>query len=177
LQAQALAILQHEADALQLLADLLLAEGELALRATYLEEGPQLIGLLQRLRQVGHANPTQTPRLLALLNLVLGEEACSADTQPQTTNAASEPAALAAPASSSTPDAPAAAPVIDCGLSPRELQILQCLSAGMPNKLIANSLHISEPTVKFHLRNINHKLDARNRTHAVFIARERGWVS
>ncbi|WP_414896473.1 LuxR C-terminal-related transcriptional regulator [Roseateles sp.] len=30
----------------------------------------------------------------------------------------------------------------------------------MPNKQIANSLQISEPTVKFHLRNVNHKLDA-----------------
>ncbi|MCV2351018.1 LuxR C-terminal-related transcriptional regulator [Paucibacter sp. Y2R2-4] len=177
LQAQALASLQHEGDALQLLADLLLADGELALRATYLEEGPQLIALLERLRQQGHSNPAHTPRLKALLNLVLGNDAQITDQGAAMPEAAPEASALDNPASSMPPDTPLAAPVIDCGLSPRELQILQCLSAGMPNKLIANSLHISEPTVKFHLRNINHKLDARNRTHAVFIARERGWVS
>ncbi|MEJ6007324.1 LuxR C-terminal-related transcriptional regulator [Paucibacter sp. AS339] len=169
LQAQALATLQQEDEALRLLSELVLTDGELALRATYLEEGPQLIALLERLRHSSLVPPAQAPRLRALVNLILGSDA-EEMSAPLLLPDNEQP--TAAPPTSAPP-----APASDCGLSPRELQILQCLSAGMPNKLIANSLHISEPTVKFHLRNINHKLDARNRTHAVFIARERGWVS
>ncbi|KWF80453.1 hypothetical protein WL93_24085 [Burkholderia diffusa] len=62
-------------------------------------------------------------------------------------------------------------------LSARELDIVRCLALGLSNKHIASQLHISEPTVKFHLRNINSKLGAQNRTHAVFIARQAGWVT
>ncbi|MBT9492159.1 MAG: hypothetical protein IV107_07360 [Paucibacter sp.] len=158
LQAQALQALGRVADAQRLLGELLLSEAELGLRASYLEEGPQLMGMLAALR------PAATPRLLTVVDHVLG------GTAAQAVAAAPEQPATALPVT-------VAAARGECALSPRELQILQCLSAGMPNKQIANSLQISEPTVKFHLRNVNHKLDARNRTHAVFIARERGWVS
>lgn len=165
LQAQALQLLSRQSEAQRLLSDLLLSEAELGMRASYLEEGPQLLALLQSLR------PGASARLQAVLEYVLGP-----------TPAPHEGGRIDAPEAAPRPAGAAsltrtAAPGSDCGLSPRELQILQCLSAGMPNKLIANSLQISEPTVKFHLRNVNHKLDARNRTHAVFIARERGWVS
>ncbi|MDC8772386.1 LuxR C-terminal-related transcriptional regulator [Roseateles albus] len=174
LQAQALQRLGRDSEALALLSELLLSEAELGLRASYLEEGPQLVSMLEALR-IGAA-----PRLLAVLERVLGKNLL------QELSMAEAPAAeplialaqihTAMVTATTTPTAPIA-PRSECALSPRELQILQCLSAGMPNKQIANSLQISEPTVKFHLRNVNHKLDARNRTHAVFIARERGWVS
>lgn len=67
-------------------------------------------------------------------------------------------------------------PLVDVDrLSEREMQVLRCVAAGMPNKRIATSLCISEQTVKFHLRNVNAKLSAKNRTHAVFVARQLGW--
>lgn len=48
-------------------------------------------------------------------------------------------------------------------LSPREQQIAYKVLEGLPNKLIANELFISERTVKFHCANIYRKLNVRNR--------------
>lgn len=51
-------------------------------------------------------------------------------------------------------------------LSKREKQIAFKILEGLPNKLIACDLFISERTVKFHCANIYRKLDIRNR-HAL----------
>lgn len=51
-------------------------------------------------------------------------------------------------------------------LSTREKQIALKIMEGLPNKLIACDLFISERTVKFHCANIYRKLDIRNR-HAL----------
>jgi DNA-binding CsgD family transcriptional regulator len=51
-------------------------------------------------------------------------------------------------------------------LSNREKQIAMKIMDGLPNKLIACELFISERTVKFHCANIYRKLDIRNR-HAL----------
>lgn len=59
-------------------------------------------------------------------------------------------------------------------LSRRELEILRMVSTGMSNKEIALSLVIAEGTVKNHLTSIFNKLDARDRMHAVLIAKENG---
>lgn len=48
-------------------------------------------------------------------------------------------------------------------LSKREKQIAMKIIEGLPNKLIANELFISERTVKFHCANIYRKLNLRNR--------------
>ena len=48
-------------------------------------------------------------------------------------------------------------------LSRRELQVAMKIIEGLPNKLIARELFISERTVKFHCANIYRKLDIRNR--------------
>lgn len=61
-------------------------------------------------------------------------------------------------------------------LSRRELEILKMVSTGMSNKEIASSLVIAEGTVKNHLTNIFNKLEARDRMHAVLIAREIGII-
>lgn len=63
----------------------------------------------------------------------------------------------------------------DC-LTPREIQVLQCVALGKPNKVIAAELQISEDTIKGHLRSIMDKLGANNRTHAVAIGAQRGFV-
>ena len=56
-------------------------------------------------------------------------------------------------------------------LSRRELEILKMVATGMSNKEIAQSLVIAEGTVKNHLTSIFNKLEARDRMHAVIIAK------
>lgn len=52
-------------------------------------------------------------------------------------------------------------------LTPREIEVLQLVAEGLPNKQIATRLGISEHTVKFHVDAILGKLGAHNRTEAV----------
>jgi two-component system, NarL family, response regulator YdfI len=52
-------------------------------------------------------------------------------------------------------------------LTPREMELLQLISRGLTNKQIAQTLTISEHTVKFHLSSIFSKLGVFNRTEAV----------
>jgi DNA-binding NarL/FixJ family response regulator len=61
-------------------------------------------------------------------------------------------------------------------LSPREVQVLRELARGGSNKEIAAVLHITEHTVKAHLKNILAKLPARDRTEAVTLALQRGII-
>lgn len=56
--------------------------------------------------------------------------------------------------------------------TPKELEVLQALAKGLPNKLVAHELSICETTVKVHLRHIFRKLGTTNRTHAALLARE-----
>ncbi|MGJ7491214.1 response regulator [Variovorax sp. ZT4R33] len=55
-------------------------------------------------------------------------------------------------------------------LTDRQVEVLQLLSQGKPNKLIGRSLGISEGTVKIHLAAIFRALNVRNRTEAVVAA-------
>ena len=58
-------------------------------------------------------------------------------------------------------------------LTPRELDVLNAISAGHSNKTIARELGISLHTVKFHVESIFRKLGARTRAEAVVRAMER----
>jgi len=49
-------------------------------------------------------------------------------------------------------------------LSRREYQVVQCLAGGLSNKTIARQLHITEGTVKVHIKGLLRKLRAANRT-------------
>lgn len=51
--------------------------------------------------------------------------------------------------------------------TPREQHVLAALELGLPNKLIAAKLKLSENTVKMHIQHIMRKCSARNRTEAV----------
>ena len=61
-------------------------------------------------------------------------------------------------------------------LTPREAEVLCLVAEGKPNKAIAAALSITERTVKFHVGAIMSKLGATNRTEAVRLATQRGWV-
>ena len=52
-------------------------------------------------------------------------------------------------------------------LTPREQHVLEALQLGLPNKLIAVRLNLSENTVKMHIQHIMRKCSAHNRTEAV----------
>jgi len=62
-------------------------------------------------------------------------------------------------------------------LTPRELEVLELVTEGLPNKAIAVRLGISDQTVKFHLASIMGKLGASNRTEAVRRAVRSGLVT
>jgi DNA-binding NarL/FixJ family response regulator len=62
-------------------------------------------------------------------------------------------------------------------LSDREASVLHALADGLSNKEIGRNLHLSEQTVKFHLRNIYRKLDVASRTEAVRWAYRHGLAS
>ncbi|MGB8644831.1 MAG: response regulator transcription factor [Anaerolineae bacterium] len=59
-------------------------------------------------------------------------------------------------------------------LTPREQQVLQLVSRGMSNREIADTLVVSENTVKNHLRNILAKLHLENRVQAATYALREG---
>ena len=59
-------------------------------------------------------------------------------------------------------------------LSEREREVLNMLARGCSNLEISEGLFISLNTVKTHLKNINAKLNAENRTRAVALGREAG---
>jgi DNA-binding NarL/FixJ family response regulator len=62
-------------------------------------------------------------------------------------------------------------------LTPRETQVLELLAEGLPNRVIAGRLGISDQTVKFHVASISGKLGAANRTDAVRRAVRRGLIT
>jgi DNA-binding NarL/FixJ family response regulator len=61
-------------------------------------------------------------------------------------------------------------------LTPRELQVLPLIAKGLRNKEIGASLDISEDTVKVHIKNIFEKLEVIDRTQAVVVASQRGFI-
>jgi DNA-binding NarL/FixJ family response regulator len=62
-------------------------------------------------------------------------------------------------------------------LTPRELDVLRHVAAGMRNREVGQLLDVSEQTIKNHLSSILHKLGVPNRTHAVTFAVRQGWLS
>jgi DNA-binding NarL/FixJ family response regulator len=61
-------------------------------------------------------------------------------------------------------------------VSTREQQVLELIAEGRSNRDIAGALHISEATVKNHVRRILEKLGAGSRTEALVIAARAGLV-
>jgi len=62
-------------------------------------------------------------------------------------------------------------------LTAREIEVLQLMAEGLPNKIIATRLGISLHTAKFHVAQILGKLNATSRTEAVTLGARRGYVT
>jgi DNA-binding CsgD family transcriptional regulator len=80
-------------------------------------------------------------------------------------------------------EVPAAAPFVRdearlarLGITPRELEILEAMAAGLSNREIGERLFVSENTVKTHAARLFDKLAARRRTQAVQAARTAGLI-
>jgi two-component system nitrate/nitrite response regulator NarL len=62
-------------------------------------------------------------------------------------------------------------------LTARQIEVLELMSRGLPNKSIAKTLDLAEGTVKLHVAAILRALGARNRTEAVVEATRLGLAS
>ena len=65
-------------------------------------------------------------------------------------------------------------PHVRAALTQRELSVLRLVANGLSNRGIGARLHLSETTVKFHVRNIMRKLDTTSRAEAVYKAAKSG---
>ena len=61
-------------------------------------------------------------------------------------------------------------------LTPKEVEVLELMAAGLGNRDIATALFRSEATVKVHVHHILSKLGATDRTEAVVVALQRGII-
>lgn len=72
---------------------------------------------------------------------------------------------------------PSLLPPADEPLTEREVEVLILVARGLPNQDIANSLYISERTVRTHVSNMLSKLHLANRTQAALYALKEGLVT
>ncbi len=114
----------------------------------FVEEGPQIVGLLDRLAAKGEASPVVDD----ILSMI--------------------PQARRAPAESAGPGRQDSSLVES--LTNREHEVLELLSRRLQNKEIAAELFISTQTVNSHLKSIYQKLDVKNRRQAAANAVEMG---
>lgn len=112
--------------------------------------------LVEQVRAAARGEPALTPQLAAR---ILAEFA----------RLSSAPAASSVP-----PREPAAAPEPLPPLTAREREVLELLVAGATNKEIAQKLVITQNTVKYHLKNVLHKLHLHNRAQVIAYALRHG---
>jgi DNA-binding NarL/FixJ family response regulator len=98
----------------------------------------------------------------SLLNNSTGRE--SAINAPETAAAVKRDLGTGLGEAPASTDETAAAIASETSLTPREREVLACLSAGKQNKLIAYELNMRESTVKVHVRHLMKKFNATNRT-------------
>ena len=75
-------------------------------------------------------------------------------------------------AQQNTPFTPDAQRLTELAITPRELEILNLIAAGLSNREIADRLFVSENTVKTHSSRLFDKLRAKRRTQAVQLGKE-----
>ncbi|HYD93954.1 MAG TPA: LuxR C-terminal-related transcriptional regulator [Noviherbaspirillum sp.] len=135
------------------------AQGEGFIRV-FKDEGPVLLTLIREvLEGMKEASGQESNALRAFSERILQRARPDSRTPPS-------PQGGAVSASAGTSE-----------LTERELDVLLLLAQGCGNQAIAEKLFVSVTTVKTHLRNINLKLGAHNRTEAISLARRRGIIS
>ncbi len=65
-------------------------------------------------------------------------------------------------------------PMPKTALTVRQKEVLDLVAKGCPNKHIARELNIAERTVKMHISSLLELVEAKNRTHLLVLAGERG---
>jgi DNA-binding CsgD family transcriptional regulator len=88
----------------------------------------------------------------------------------------SVPVSLHLSPSNAAGPAPDLDPTVTEQLSERELDVLRAIAAGLANKDIANSLHISVATTRNHVQHILKKLNVHSKLEAVALAFRNGWA-
>jgi DNA-binding CsgD family transcriptional regulator len=83
------------------------------------------------------------------------------------------PAVNGAPATQAAPAASTIGPLANGGepLTPKQVEVLSYVAAGMSNRQIAGRLKIAEGTVKLHMNSIFKKLNVERRGEAIVLAR------
>jgi LuxR family maltose regulon positive regulatory protein len=132
----------------------------------FLDEDPYLRTLLRELRGTptvlldGHAGSGNLEAPMQLIDRLLQEvPAAAASAAPTTGDVGMRAAATASEL-----------------LTRKEVQVMQLAAEGLSNDEIAERLFVAETTVRTHLRNINVKLDARNRMEAIALTRKAGLI-
>lgn len=151
LKAKAFSIQNEKANALNSLINaIVLAQDEGFIR-TFFNEGKEIEALIKEIRKI---KSTRTSESLDLISSKYLNKLCSAFETEKKRNKNS----------------------FDITLSSRELDTLKLIAENLTNQEIADKLFISLNTVKTHLKNINLKLEASNRSHAVTRAKEIGLI-
>lgn len=122
---------------------------------TFIDEGVVVAGLI---REWGSLNPPATSR----------EHEVPRDFFERLSTAIG-------PASGPAPT-PAERPLPEA-LTRKELEVLTLVADGLSNQAVADSLFLSEATVRTHLRNIHAKLGVRSRVQAIAVARRHGLLN
>ncbi len=138
------------AEAMDLFTKALSAAAPVALYQLILDAGPDLMGLLTRLRDGGGSSVDLLPHVEELI--VRCREAYPSEPALGRTSAIAE------------------------SISPRERKVLELLGEGQSNKDVARTLNIAPETVKSHVKNIFIKLAVERRSHAVARALSLGLI-
>ena len=67
--------------------------------------------------------------------------------------------------------------IVNSPITDREMEVLTLVACGYGNKQIASAFGISEQTIKNHMAAILRKMGACDRTHAVVMAMQYGWIT
>ncbi|MBZ9654894.1 helix-turn-helix transcriptional regulator [Phyllobacterium lublinensis] len=139
-----------------------------------------IVSEISRLGVKGYTtNTAPVEVVLAAIRLILAGGAyyprsVNIDDSESSSMSAETPGPLSLPASNRGDEAMDAPETAMIGFTERERQVLATLRRGLPNKIIASELDLSENTIKVHISHIMRKLNATNRTEAVVFSQKYG---